>query len=485
MGGRLPGMASGTVISGGFPGRVAQEVQPNHKCEGCLHYDGQGGRTGVCTIGERPWNCGTGDAQDVGYAPVSRGAGGYLPGMATTRGDSGEADTQFVSELYGSGSTRPVSVRQVSLGEEHVHLVKSMVARHAEFQKSQCRLCSMRGAHGTAPPNVGFQLCTCAPIEAGVVAKAIVGRMSNADRVGVDLDGVTEWVRDVAKAGFKLPAPRKARSLGDNPEGRMIDSQRRAELRGLNRPKKPNTSLADQVKIEGNGGHMMPMEKGTLYHPMGKYDVTPAGGGRQHVDFTPHTGGSSTRIGTFSSHGAARHAAVQHGERLASGTGGKVTPSTAAPTRKIKTPKMADAGSDNGSGGGLTKAIDNTKHSHIVEGKLAPNGVGYSSRSAARSAVDRLDLKHGAASHSVRSNPDYKPKTLKWEKTSAYGSGGHVAEAGHGTYVQSPDSSGHGHDMTYYPRGKGEAGAQHGGWHGTPVAAQAAAQEHHQKMVGG
>lgn len=322
-------MAAGTVISGGFPGRVAQEVQPNEKCAGCLHYDGQAGRTGACTIGLRPWLCGDGEAQEVGYAPLARGAGNYLPDMSNHGAHAPEVPTQFVSDLYGSGSTRPVQVHQVALGEEHVHLVKSLVERHSQLQKSQCRLCSMAGTHGTAPPNVGFQLCTCAPLEARVVAKAVVSRMSNAQRVGVALDDVVEWVRDVVKAGFKVPFPKKARSLGS----RVIDPERRAENRALNRPR---PTLSDQVTIDGNGGHLRPIEKGTYYHPSGRYDVSPAGGGSHHIDFTPRTGGPQTRLpGTFPSHGAARRAAIAHGERIAAGSG-KVTPSTSAPTRQIK-----------------------------------------------------------------------------------------------------------------------------------------------------
>jgi hypothetical protein len=202
-------MSAGTVISGGFPGRVAQEVQPNQKCEGCLHYDRQAGRTGACTIGERPWNCGDGDMQEVGYAPIARGAGSYLPDMSNHGSHAPEVDPQHVGGLYGAGSTRPVVVQQVSLGEEHVHLVKSMVDQHTRFQKSQCRLCSMQGTHGTAPPNVGYQICTCEPIRAEVVAKALEGRMSNRLRVAVPFDELVGWVRDVAKAGFRLPVRAK------------------------------------------------------------------------------------------------------------------------------------------------------------------------------------------------------------------------------------------------------------------------------------
>jgi hypothetical protein len=227
-------MSAGTVISGGFPGRVAQEVQPNQKCEGCLHYDRQAGRTGACTIGDSPWKCGDGDAPNIGYAPLVRGAGSYLPDMNNHGAHAPEIDPQHVGGLYGSGSTRPVEIRQVSLGEEHVHFVKSFLERHSEMQKSQCLRCSMRGTHGTAPANTDPQACSCKPVSADVVAKALVARLSNADRARVPLDAVTEWVRDVAKAGFRLPA---------------TSSQQETRFR---------KSLSDQIKIDDTGGHLRP-----------------------------------------------------------------------------------------------------------------------------------------------------------------------------------------------------------------------------------
>lgn len=363
-------MSAGTVISGGFPGRIAREVTPNQKCEGCLHYDRQVGQIGACTIGDSPWKCGEGDAPDIGYAPITRGAGSYLPDMSNHGSHAPEVEPQHVGDLYGSGSTRPVVVHQVSLGEEHVHLVKSILERHAGLQKSQCLRCSMRGTHGTSPHNAGAQVCTCQPIGAEVIAKAIVSRMSNAQRAENSLDDITQWVRDVAKAGFRL-LPRRADTFADVPVG---------SGRGDDR----------------NGGHLRPIVKG----------------------------------------------------------------------------------------GTLEKAIDNTKHSHIVTGRLAPHGVGASGRASAHRTVDKLDNQYGASAHTAARNPNFKPKTLKWEKTSAYGPGGHTAEAGHGTYVHEPASHGQ-HNMTYYPHGQGKEGALHGGSHGSVEAAHAAAQVHHQKTVGG
>lgn len=360
-------MAAGTVISGGLPGRVAQEVHPNQKCGGCLHYDGQGGRTGVCTIGERPWNCGTGDAQDVGYAPIARGAGAYLPDMTARRVGAPDADPQEAADMYGAGSTRPVQVRQVTLGEEHVHFVKSVVARHSDFQKSQCRLCSMAGAHGVAPCNVGTQLCTCAPITAESVAKALAGRMSNALREAYDADELAEWVRDVAKAGFRLPTPRRPRSFGRIPAGRLIDNERRREIRSLNRIKAQQaamsaataTSLSDQIKVDSRAARAIKgvsgsddaiFSKGPLKTAFGTWERTAAGGGRHHVDYTPPGGGTSTRIGTFASHKDASRATTKHFYKLAEGSGGVVAPSTASPTRQFRATKPAAPDVGKGSG---------------------------------------------------------------------------------------------------------------------------------------
>lgn len=282
-------MAAGTIVSGGFPGRVAQEVQPNPKCNGCLHFDGQAGRTGACTIGLRPWNCGDGDAADIGYAPITRGAGAYLPGMSNRSAQASQVGLQETDELTGAGSVRPVTFQQVSLGEEHVHFVKSLVSQHTTLQKSMCRLCQSSSMIGTAPPNIGYQFCTCAPIEARIIAKALVQKLSNLERSVIDLDDLTAFVYDVAKAGFKR------------------------------------------------------MEKATFYQVHGKYEVTPSGKGQQHVDFHPKGGGAPHRVGTFDTHRQARHAAEKHHQRFASGTGADNAPSATseAKTRALKVPKSA------------------------------------------------------------------------------------------------------------------------------------------------
>jgi hypothetical protein len=274
-------MSAGTVISGGFPGRVAQEVQPNAKCNGCLHFDGQAGRTGVCTIGLRPWLCGEdGSAADIGYAPIARGAGSYLPDMNNHGAHASSVAPQESADLYGVGSTRPVAFQEVSLGEEHVRFVKSVFANHVTQQREMCRMCKSIGTTiGTGPANNGPQVCTCEPIEARSIAKSLIPRLSNRERLVIDLSDATDFVYSV---------------------------------------------------IKGDG-----IAKGTFYHHHGKYEVSPSGKGQQHVDFHPRGGGETTRVGTFDTHKEARRASEHHARRFAHGTGAENKPyehSNAAPT---------------------------------------------------------------------------------------------------------------------------------------------------------
>ncbi len=435
-------MAAGTVISGGFPGRVAQEVQPNPKCNGCLHFDGQAGRIGACTIGSKPWNCGDGDAADIGYAPIARGAGKYLGDMSNHGAHAPEVGDQEASDLTGSGSVRPVTFQQVSLGEEHVHFAKSYIAQHDTMQKSMCRLCKSTNMLGTTHSNIGPQVCTCETITAQTVAKALAGKLNNLERSILSMNDLVAFVYACAKSNFD-PA----------------------------------------------------IVKGTFYHQHGKYEVHAAGGGDQHVDFHPRGGGKVTRVATVGSHREARRTAELHAKRFAAGTGTEHGGAPMHSSDDVKTSKHKKTGTPPGlpsmkdavsvksdDEDEIDKSIDNEKHSHIVTGKLAPGGRGASSRSSAHTMGDKLDSKYGASAHSVTRNPNYKPKTLKWEKHGAYGAGAHVAEAGHGRYIRQPDSGG-GHNITYAPHGQGEEGHTHGGHHSTPEAAHAAAQMHHDKQI--
>lgn len=268
-------MAAGTVISGGFPGRVAQEVQPNPKCHGCLHYDGQGGRTGICTIGSKPWMCGDGDAQDIGYAPIARGAGSYLPDMSNHAVQAREVETQFVSSLYGSGSTRPVHVQEVTLGEGHARVVKGFYARHMEMQKTFCRLHQGHGqSYGmAAPSNFDAQVCSCSEPNVRDVAKALVPSLSNRERTLLDFDDVIEFVEDVVRAGF--------------------------------------TRIEKAVFPVGQHGKIVTQHVGNK-------------SGHIDVHFHPAGGGDPVHLGTATDHHNARKIAIKHSNALM-GSGGSPT----------------------------------------------------------------------------------------------------------------------------------------------------------------
>lgn len=287
----------GTVISGGFPGRVAQEVQPNPKCHGCLHYDGQGGRTGVCTIGTKPFMCGEGDDQMTGYAPIARGAGSYLPDMSNHSVQAREAETQFVSKLYGSGSTKPVQFQTVTLGEERERFVKSLVAQHMEMERRLCRLHQGNGpSFGASPYHHAPQSCSCSPPTDVSIAKALVSQLSNRERVSLDAADLLDFVRafgDVAWTG-------------------------------------EHVQVAEGV------------EKGTFFTPVGKYETKRVQGGGHHVEFHPHEG-EKQHVGTYPSAAHARHALITHARKFAAGSGSStpvrsVSAGPAEATGKMKKP---------------------------------------------------------------------------------------------------------------------------------------------------
>lgn len=279
----------GTVISGGFPGRVAQEVQPNQKCHGCLHYDGQGGRTGVCTIGSKPFMCGEGDDQMTGYAPLARGAGSYLPDMSNHAVQAREVPTQFVSDLYGAGSTRPVQFQQVTLGEEREHFVKSLVEKHMEIERKCCRLHQGNGpSFGTSPYNTAPQSCSCVMPTDVSVAKALVGQLSNRERVQLDDADLLDFVR----------------AFGD------------VKWTG------------EYVEVKHDVG------KGSFFTPVGKYETSRGQGGAHHVEFHPHEG-EKQHIGSYPSAAHARHAVITHARRFAAGTGAGGGTHASSPVRSV------------------------------------------------------------------------------------------------------------------------------------------------------
>ena len=371
----------GTVMSDGFPGRIAREVTPNPKCSGCLHYDGQGGRTGVCSIGwPGPWQCGDGGAQDIGYAPVGKGAGSYLPDLSNYDPQAPQAETQFVSKLYGDGQTRPVTFKQQSLGEEEVDFVKSYVVDHVRLQRSMCRLCNSRGLIGASPFNVAPQECTCSDPNVRDVAKALVARLSNRQRSRLTADQVVEFVSEVVgehsivksarsrtykplsdmhphdrhhitnggaypygcasgttHSHYEYPVDSDGRLTADerrlSPEGRRL-TKLHSELQKLQHPHveddykqpthtTPSRSIMAKAYSTGRAGQIG-VTAGSTKH--GEYR-TSGGRGAHHLDFHPHGGGKPERIGTFGTHNeamsaAGRHARLTGGPSNAASSGG-------------------------------------------------------------------------------------------------------------------------------------------------------------------
>lgn len=220
--------------------------------------------------------CGDGDAQDIGYAPIARGAGSYLPDMSNHAVQAREVETQFVSSLYGSGSTRPVHVQEVTLGEGHARVVKGFYARHMEMQKTFCRLHQGHGqSYGmAAPSNFDAQVCSCSEPNVRDVAKALVPSLSNRERTMLDFDDVIEFVEDVVRAGF--------------------------------------TRIEKAVFPVGKHGKVVTQHVGDR-------------SGNIDVHFHPSGGGDPVHLGTATDHHSARKIAIKHSNAIM-GSGGSPTP---------------------------------------------------------------------------------------------------------------------------------------------------------------
>lgn len=93
-------------------------VMRNSKCDGCLHFDANRGREGVCTIGENPHSCGAGDQPSYGYAPIE-----HLAPEPTLMTTSAQPPSPGAADM----SYSRIAMQVVSLGEEHIDMVKSLV----------------------------------------------------------------------------------------------------------------------------------------------------------------------------------------------------------------------------------------------------------------------------------------------------------------------------------------------------------------------
>ena len=254
-----------------LPGQSAQSVQPNPKCEGCLHYNSQGGQTGVCTIGFRPWLCGDGDAPDMGYSPVAAQRpsmpGSFAP-LAQV-GKPGQSNDAPV-ENYRGGASTEVPITVSVLGAAHVGLVKSIVNEREVLMRSVCALHqSLAKSSGQFSLQYVQQSCTCNPVSDIEVAKALVPLLSNADRQWLTAEEIVFFVKSVRDGSVFEKGVTAARTWD-----RYAHTANR-------RPRKPNAAQRVDAKL----AHLRPSMVATPKRRRG-------GGGRPADDevdfFKPH-----------------------------------------------------------------------------------------------------------------------------------------------------------------------------------------------------
>lgn len=146
---------------------MAQAVAPNAKCGGCLNYDQNRGEYGACLVGLRPNVCGNGEHPEMGYAPM--GGAATAPMGHTPIAQSG---------VPGPVNATP-EVKVISLGEEHVDMVKSL--DHLLTDNSMCRA-HLRGGQGAGQVSRsvphGFA-CQCRDVTDIEIAKSLYKQLNN------------------------------------------------------------------------------------------------------------------------------------------------------------------------------------------------------------------------------------------------------------------------------------------------------------------
>lgn len=166
---------------------LGQTVDPNPKCNGCLHYDAQRGRGGVCTIGLRPFTCGTGDMPLIGYAPMDSLVADFQP----------MAPRAQVSDGGDGKDTVTIAVKTITLGEEHVDLVKSHIRNVAPLSGQT------NDRHGiSSRSTASFRAVPTASPNERVVVKALLTQLNNAERfvLGDTAEAaITSFVHHVVK----------------------------------------------------------------------------------------------------------------------------------------------------------------------------------------------------------------------------------------------------------------------------------------------
>lgn len=170
-----------------FPGVIAQEVSPNPKCNGCLHYHSNGGTSGVCQVGLRPWLCGEGDNQIAGYSPLA----GQKPTDPGDMAEGGHAASDIAQQVV------PMSL--TVLGDEHAELTKSI---HDELQAIERKVCPFHqnSTHANKSyAHVEDPTCNCKRIASKSIARRLYKSLQNNERVHVTEDDVLFFVRGVRK----------------------------------------------------------------------------------------------------------------------------------------------------------------------------------------------------------------------------------------------------------------------------------------------
>lgn len=231
-------------------GILATTVNPNPKCEGCLHYAANQGPTGVCQLGLRPFNCGDGDAPRIGYAPV----------VATGPDTAPDAVTSVQAPVVSGEPSREVAQKTVFLGEEYVGLAKSMYEEMARESSANCPLHQQRSV-GSGQSNLACATmlkCTCAPVDEQSLVKAFSASLSNALRHELDEQAIIAFVRKataaVKKREVSLFAP-GTRPSWDKPH--------------YDYPKHQGAAPGEVGHLMSAGRKMPTVESGTRVNPTG------------------------------------------------------------------------------------------------------------------------------------------------------------------------------------------------------------------------
>ena len=295
-------------------GQLAQTVQPNPKCGGCLHYEPQRGDTGVCATGLRPWTCGDGTAPSMGYAPFSVSA-------VPNPNDLASSPAQAMS--LGAGQ---VPIQTVVLGEEHAHLVKSMTT---ELEQSSTLGCHMhrhgRGMGQTSLNVPTDSMCTCKSVSNSSVLAAIKPYLPNRVNYAVGVDELLDFIDTVRKAGYsawdkKQQALKQAKHSAATPGSAPMKQKTQAKFQSRYGAGAPLVNKDEESDMEKAGLNWSAKHRGPsvgVVHSAGssagKYAISQNASGKYEARHTPNNlKQPSVSLGTHSSVNQAKQAVHAH-----------------------------------------------------------------------------------------------------------------------------------------------------------------------------